>query len=494
MTAAVARGRDFDFYRAVGAIAHVGPRIAKRWIHEAAGNTLLRNLFRDTWPPVDDVGDLTVAAAIQLELVDAVAIATSTSSKKAAAAMEGARGNTLVKNLFGSAWPTHPHHGEEAGDDDEEDEEDDDVVEEEGEEGEEEEVELDEDEIGRLTVAQARDDWAEAIADITGLPLSKVERVLAETNGRTLVCNAFADVWPEIADGIDSEPPSEPETEEDGEGWVKEVLAAIATRGRNHERSRPFAVLRDRFELLAKLGQGGFGTAYAARDRLVANGLIVVKTAPDHSQGYDALFREVIHNHDLQHRNICKLLQLDEDPTTGSLFLTMQYAGVSAEWILEKHGVFPTDFALKVVRGAAQGLHHAHENAIVHRDVSPGNILVDDRARVRVTDFGVSALGHMATVAASHRTVVVTDDFGYNPSYAAPEVRRGGLVRRAADQYSLARCLCAMLEGESLDEHYGLRRFERLSTGQNDAIKRALSKDAGDRFPTILDFAEAVAG
>jgi hypothetical protein len=62
MTAAFARDRDFDFYRAVAAIAQVGPRIAKRWIHEAAGNTLLRNLFRGTWPPVDDIGDLTVSS------------------------------------------------------------------------------------------------------------------------------------------------------------------------------------------------------------------------------------------------------------------------------------------------------------------------------------------------------------------------------------------------------------------------------------------------
>lgn len=491
MTAAFARDRDSDFYRAVAAIAHVGPRVGKRRIHEAAGNTLLRNLFRDTWPPVNDVGDLTVAAALELDLVDAIAVATYASPEETAATLAGVRGNTLVRNVFGTVWPTHPQHGEE----------DKPTIE----------------DVGALTVRQACKGWLEDIAEITGLSSAEVRRVLLEANGRTRVSNAFAGHWPKAgseggrdstgsgrgSDSISSrggsgsagspEPPLGGPVEEP-DGWEEEVLRSIGARGVKHGRCKAFRVLRDRFELLAKLGQGGFGTAYAARDRMVPNGLIVVKTAPDHSRGYEALVREVMHQQNLQHPNVCRILQIDKDPSTDVPFLTMQYAGVSVEWILEEHGVFPTHFALKVVRGAAQGLHHAHENEIVHRDVSPGNILVDDRGRVRVTDFGVSALGRMTTVATSHRTVVATGNYGYNPSYAAPEVRRGGAVRRAADQYSLARCLCAMLEGESLDEHYGLRRFERLSTRQNDAIKRALSKDAGDRFPSILEFAEAVAG
>jgi serine/threonine-protein kinase len=250
--------------------------------------------------------------------------------------------------------------------------------------------------------------------------------------------------------------------------------------------------LRDRYELIAELGEGGFGTAFAARDQWVPDTLFVIKLARDVTGAVESLRREYSHLWSLQHPNIVPIQWLDQDTDTGDFFLVIRYGGLSVESIIESYGRFDLEFAISVLSDAALGLHHAHVCGVIHHDVSPGNILIDEKGVARVTDFGVSAMGRYATIATSKRTIIGTG-LGFKQSYAAPEMHKGTAVTRKADQYSLALSFCAMLEGKGLSPRYQPRGFGRLSSRQNRALRQALSESADDRFPTIVDFAEALA-
>jgi hypothetical protein len=421
LTSANARDHDTRFYRAVAAITHLTPRAAKRRITMASGNMLLRNLFRKEWPPVDDIGDLTVARATDLKLEEAIAMATQRSVGDVVESLGAARGNTLVKTVFGPEWPTHPRYTDKEDDEDDEDDE--------GNEGDE--------------------------------------------------------------DGEDNEGEDD-EEESTVNPWVTKVLGNIEAAARRIERSRPKRVLRDRYELIAELGEGGFGTAFAARDQWVPDTLFVIKLARDVTGAVESLRREYSHLWSLQHPNIVPIQWLDQDTDTGDFFLVIRYGGLSVESIIESYGRFDLEFAISVLSDAALGLHHAHVCGVIHHDVSPGNILIDEKGVARVTDFGVSAMGRYATIATSKRTIIGTG-LGFKQSYAAPEMHKGTAVTRKADQYSLALSFCAMLEGKGLSPRYQPRGFGRLSSRQNRALRQALSESADDRFPTIVDFAEALA-
>lgn len=474
MTAANARGRDTDFRDAICLITGLTPTAVTRRLNAADGRMLLRNVFAGDWPEADDLGDMTVKAVDEADLVDAVAMATDLSIEEARTAISGANRKMLVRNLFRDSWPTNPGYGSE--------------IQAEGEE-EEDSPELSLEELGQLKVSEAREGWAEAIAEATGLSLRRVESRLANAHGRALVMNEFVDCWPE--EDVDADPPADGAEETE---WERSVAEQIKAHQKKCLESRCKKLLAGKFELVQKLGSGGFGEAWAARKTLFGDRLYVVKTAhAGTASSTDSFKREYRNQFDLQHPNICRCIDIDEDPESGLLYLLMEYAGLSLADIIEKHPGLPTSFALKVVDAAASGLEHAHAENVIHLDVSPGNIMVDGALHVRVADFGISEVGKMMTIASGKRTIVANERIGYNPSYAAPESRSGSSeLRRAADQYSLARVVLAMLEGRDLDPHYQVRDFARLSKAQNQALRRALDLTPSKRFPTITDFAKAL--
>jgi serine/threonine-protein kinase len=190
-----------------------------------------------------------------------------------------------------------------------------------------------------------------------------------------------------------------------------------------------------RYEVEALLGQGGMGAVYRARDPELDR-TVAVKTVSPILLSSEELRREYLERFRrearaagrLSHPNIVSVYDLGVDGET--VFFVMEYVpGVSLETILKENPVLPVAQAARIVEQVASGLEEAHRQGIVHRDVKPANVFMDERGRVKVGDFGI------ARVEGSELTQAGVG-LG-TPGYSAPEVLRGGTATARSDVFAL---------------------------------------------------------
>jgi hypothetical protein len=205
------------------------------------------------------------------------------------------------------------------------------------------------------------------------------------------------------------------------------VVGEVDARGR---------VLADRFEIVARLGAGGMGEVYRARDR-VRDSEVALKVLP--ALDATALVRfknEFRALHDIQHPNLVRLDELHED--RGTWFFTMQLVdGVDlATWIGDERGAEGVDIGRlrAVLPQIGHALHKLHAAGLVHRDVKPSNILVTSAGQALVLDFGLVA-----------PTWSPGEGVG-TPAYMAPE-QIDGHISPAADWYALGVIVYRALAG-----------------------------------------------
>ncbi len=196
------------------------------------------------------------------------------------------------------------------------------------------------------------------------------------------------------------------------------------------------------FEIVEKLGSGGMGVVYRARDT-VLNRPAALKFLPSHlAADEDAKARfiqEAQAASALDHANICSIYQIGETDE-GELFIAMAYYdGQTLKYRLENED-FSVERALEIGAQLASGLMRAHEAGIVHRDIKPANIMVTDRGEVKLLDFGLAKLASGAQLTKSGATVGTA-------AYMSPEQYRGEPVGSAADVWSLGVVLYEMLTG-----------------------------------------------
>ena len=262
--------------------------------------------------------------------------------------------------------------------------------------------------------------------------------------------------------------------------------------------------LEGRYEITRLLGEGGMAAVFLAQD-LVLERQVAIKVLPPEMTRDPQLIRrfqqEAKTAARLDHPNIIPIHRVESE--RGLVYIVMKYvSGHSLEELLAR-GPLPISRARHILREAALALGHAHRRRIVHRDVKPANIMVDDDGRVVLTDFGISKATHGATPLTGSGAIIGT------PHYMAPEQIRGGLVDGRADQYALAVVAHRILTGKPPfdgDAHSILYQqvhepppsvLERRPDTPVDlqaAVSRALSKEAKARFPTMEDFATAISG
>ncbi|MDQ3034352.1 MAG: protein kinase [Myxococcota bacterium] len=251
-------------------------------------------------------------------------------------------------------------------------------------------------------------------------------------------------------------------------------------------------VLLGGYRVGRELGRGGFGVTYEVTH--VRSGTKYAAKFPLHSEAVAGLRREFDKASGLRSKHICIYHPTDPDPIFGEFLLT-EHGGASLEkWCGNAPLAFTT--VAHILRQAAAALDEAHKSHVVHGDVSPGNILIDDRQHVRLTDFGVAkTLGEKALT--SRYTRVAANPGAYNPFYASPEVRQGDYMRPVSDQYSLATTAVALIHGvneyEQLSFHERQAVASRLPRGVRSVIEVALSAETSRRHRTCTDFADAFA-
>ena len=197
------------------------------------------------------------------------------------------------------------------------------------------------------------------------------------------------------------------------------------------------------YEILETLGEGGMGIVYRARDlaldREVALKVLQPYLAQD--EEYERRFvREAKMAAKLDHPNIVAVYAAGR--CESMLFMAMQLVrGRTLHQVLRERHRLPVAEALGIVRQAAEALDVAHKAGLVHRDIKPNNIMVDDQGRVKIMDFGLMR-SHV-----SGEAITRSGDFFGTPEYASPEQCETSELDGRSDLYSLGAVLYEMLAG-----------------------------------------------
>jgi serine/threonine protein kinase len=251
-----------------------------------------------------------------------------------------------------------------------------------------------------------------------------------------------------------------------------------------------------RYRIEELVGRGGMGVVYRATDlrleRPVALKLIAPELAGD-ERFRSRFLRESRIAASIDHPNVIPIYEADEED--GQLFLAMRYVdGTDLKALLDQEGTLVPERALTLLGQVAAALDAAHGRGLVHRDVKPGNVLLDGRDHAYLTDFGLTKqLG-----GASTETGQVVGTF----AYLAPEQIRGEAVEARTDCYALAcvlyECLAGLpafrreTEAETLWAHM---QEEPPAIPDYPALapvwEKALAKTTEERYATCRDLIDA---
>ena len=282
-------------------------------------------------------------------------------------------------------------------------------------------------------------------------------------------------------------------------------LAHVCTDPVEELQARLTRTLAGRYEIIRVLGRGGMAVVFLAQDLVLEREVAIKVLPPDMSLDTKLIPRfqqEAKTAAKLDHPNIIPIYRVESE--AGLDYFVMKYVnGRTLEQVLE-NGPLPLPQARRVLREAALALGHAHRRRIVHRDVKPANIMLEEAdGRVVLTDFGISKAAHDASQLTGTGTIIGT------PHYMAPEQAKGAALDGRADQYALAIVGHQILTGKlpfdgSAHSILYKQVFEppppmlelRPDTPSDlsRALERALSKDPEHRFPTMEEFAAAVSG
>jgi serine/threonine-protein kinase len=261
------------------------------------------------------------------------------------------------------------------------------------------------------------------------------------------------------------------------------------------------------FRLRAVLGRGGMSVVYQAENPRLGSDIALKVMAPElaTNDAFRARFLEESRiAASLNHPNVIPIY--DTGSSDGLLYIAMRFvAGTDMRQMVKKRGRLLPETAVFLLGQAARALDAAHRRGLVHRDVKPGNLLVergdDDEDHVYLTDFGITK--HVM----SRSGLTATGQFLGTIDYVAPEQIRGTAVLGSADQYSLGCVLYECLTGrvpfeKDLDAAIMFAHVEEsamaptllrpdLPPGIDEVFSRVLAKQPADRYGNCREFIEA---
>lgn len=249
----------------------------------------------------------------------------------------------------------------------------------------------------------------------------------------------------------------------------------------------PQTLASGRYRLVRQLGQGGMATVWQAWDQALGAWRaikVLDASSPRSMQRFENEARAMAR---LRHPHVLTVHDVghtDEDRP----YLVMEFApGGSLADLLARAGPLPPTVACHLTRGLLEGLDHAHQHGIVHRDVKPQNVLLDRNGEPLVADFGIARIESVDLT----RTGAAMGTL----SYMAPEQRSSARdVDARADVYAAGGTLFALLTGrEPLDLYVDRADWSGVPEALLPILRRATAWDRDDRFPTARAFADALA-
>ncbi len=262
------------------------------------------------------------------------------------------------------------------------------------------------------------------------------------------------------------------------------------------------------FSIIRIVGRGGMGVVLHAYDPCLARDVAVKVIDPklaNNEVARQRFCREARAAAAVTHDNLVAVHQVDEDEASGLPYLVMQLInGESLEQRLKRVGKLPPVEVARLGMQAAAGLAAAHAGGLIHRDIKPGNILLEAPSdRVKLTDFGLAR-------AVEDVKLTRTGFVAGSPLYMAPEQARGDEVDHRADLFSLGSVLYEAATGtppfEAKTPLAVLRRVSdeiprklseldpEIPEWLSEIVEKLLAKEADDRQQTAAEVAEAFAG
>ena len=264
-------------------------------------------------------------------------------------------------------------------------------------------------------------------------------------------------------------------------------------------------ILPPRYRDPERIGHGGMGDIYRAKDSMLDRTVAVKILADRYAQ--DVSVRERFT------REALAAARLSGEPDTVTIFdvgehnnhpyIVMEYlGGGSLDDVVRREGARPPERVFRWLEQAARALDSAHASGVVHRDVKPANLMLDDEGNVHVADFGIAS-------AAGLESLTVTGTVLGTAGYFSPEQAQGQRATAASDRYSLAIVAFELLTGtrpfeaeSPTAEAYAhvnapvpsVSHASGLPREVDAVFERALAKDPADRFETCGAFVAALQG
>ncbi len=252
-----------------------------------------------------------------------------------------------------------------------------------------------------------------------------------------------------------------------------------------------------RYEVLAKIGSGGMGIVYKARDRDTAEIVAIKVLKPEISSDQDMLRRfknELRLARKITHKNVCRIYDLNR--FEGAFCISMELVeGESLRPVLKRLGALGVRKGIQIAQQICAGLGEAHSQGVVHRDLKPENIMLDRTGNIKIMDFGIAR-------AAGSGATTVTGIVG-TPSYMSPEQAQCIPTDARSDIYSLGLILYEIFTGviafrgdtpvavalkQISETPPPPGKFEpSLPPHIQDAIMRCIEKDPAKRFQSVAE-------
>lgn len=233
-------------------------------------------------------------------------------------------------------------------------------------------------------------------------------------------------------------------------------------------------VVSERYKILKYLG-GGMSSVYLASDIILDREVVVKLIKVDHhdrDKSKARFQREVESTIQLSHPNIVSVLDVDESDEYHLLVTEVVRGPTLKEYIRDNHPI-PLDETVRIAVMVLGGIRHAHQAGIIHRDIKPQNILLDEQHRVKITDFGIAK-------ALSETRMTETNQVMGSVQYISPEQAKGLQTDERTDIYSFGIVLFELLSG-------------RLPFEGETPVSVAL-KHISEPMPDILEYRDAPRG
>ncbi|MCP5046150.1 MAG: serine/threonine protein kinase [bacterium] len=254
-----------------------------------------------------------------------------------------------------------------------------------------------------------------------------------------------------------------------------------------------------------KLGEGGMGSVYLARDLSLERNVALKIIAPQLARNPQLMARfrvEAIAQARLNHTNIVTIHSFDQQE--NAFYIVMEYVeGKTLKALIDEAGKIPPDQALKIVSLILQGLMYAHAQGVFHRDIKPANIFLTTEGEAKIGDFGI------AKVEGIDGLTRVGSVIG-TPLYSSPEQILGQKIDATTDIYSLGVTLYEMVTGSTpfksdTGNNFSIQQAHlnkipqkpsqlngSLSPEMDALIMKTLDKTPAQRYPDAGTFKQAV--